>query len=58
VSRVLVGEPALPAEARAALECFTVEAAQRPRRGPDVVALLATDRQQVGEDDLARLRPV
>jgi phosphoglycerate dehydrogenase-like enzyme len=53
---VLVGEPGLLAAARAGLDRFTVvEAGDRPWRGRDVVALLVTDRQPVGEDDLARL---
>jgi phosphoglycerate dehydrogenase-like enzyme len=56
VSRVLVCDPSFPLEdVRAALTGFTVEAADRPWTGSDVVGLLVTDRQPVRGNDLERL---
>jgi phosphoglycerate dehydrogenase-like enzyme len=56
VSRVLVCDPSFPLEeARMTLTGFTVERAERPLAGADVVGLLVSDRERVGEDDLERL---
>jgi D-3-phosphoglycerate dehydrogenase / 2-oxoglutarate reductase len=56
VSRVLIGDPAFPLEeARSALAGFTVERARPPWVGKDVVGLLVSDREHVGDADLVRL---
>jgi phosphoglycerate dehydrogenase-like enzyme len=56
VSRVLVCDPSFPLEeARLALTGFTVERAERPWGGADVVGLLISDRESVAAEDLERL---